>query len=566
MSVKSASITIIDNIINLIFIILAISVIVMGSALLFPEQALLICIALYILLRLKYGRSIPELNYILSFLTFIIIFYSLKFELLSVSFLGFYVAVIFLLLLGRFILDRDILKVYRHLLAISLGIMCVFFYLVSAALELNLYRIGYLIPLFCLLVFLLLPIFKLNPERTKRVGLTFAAVLICTGWVFLFRYMYSVHLMNKSLIEKTKGNIKAAIFNCERAISWMPFYDRYHYLLGEYYEAVGSEAEATSEYEKAINLGLRDRRTLANTYAKLAELHLAQKRWKDAHICLSKLSSLKSQDIISIMSIPMKNLYNSIMFEHEGRKEEAIGKLKDYLALDKYKNDHYSHYRLAKLYQACGEKDLAIYEYNKAIGRAPGEFMYRLDLAYLYFISHEVDRSIYQYSQALKIRPDSFDAMIGYINALLAGSCEADALLIVAELEKKYPHRVETHEILARVYRNNGFHEKALKEYKMVFKKTPVSPHTLKIMGDYYMGNCQYEKALKIYLKVLKLDPNSPIQEIVKMLQNTDYKEIMQRELLSIENRLSQSPQDTYFLRRYWFLKKKIESYNDREK
>jgi len=568
MSVKNATIRLTDIIISLILIILAISIVAVGSALLFSEQVFLACMALYILWRLKCGRSVGELNYILSFLVFIVVFYVLKLGMISGNFPISYGVFVLGISVTRFIAgDKKSMEVYRHPFSIVLAIVCIFFYLVSVGLNLSSPETGYLIPGLCLLTVLHLPVLKFNREKSKKLGLIFAAALICTNLFFFFRYTYSARLIKRSSVEKAKGDITAAISNCRKAVLWMPFYGRANYILAGCYNAGGLKQEAISQYQKGMDSDLSDRNIFADTYIELAELYLDDKRWKDVYILLSRLIGLTSEDnIISSMPIQIKNLYDSILFEHKDRKKEAIDKLRKHLNIYGYESDDYSHSRLAKLYWSCGQHDLAISEYKEAINYRQDEVIYQLDLAYLYLMCWKIDKSIYQYSQVLKLDPDSFFALEGYINALLHGGYRADALVMAEQLVGKYPNRAIVHEILSRVYRSNGFYDKAVKEYKIFFKKTPVNSQTLRTMGDYYSDNCQYKQALKTYSKVLKLGPDDTVREIVEMLEQRDNEEYMRENLIDIERHLGNRPYDTSFLKKYWFLKKKIEDSDNKQK
>jgi tetratricopeptide (TPR) repeat protein len=104
-------------------------------------------------------------------------------------------------------------------------------------------------------------------------------------------------------------------------------------------------------------------------------------------------------------------------FLDEGKKREAIGAFKAFLAL--YPNYAQAHNDLGLLYCQNGAKDKALSHYQKAVKLAPDIYTFQKNLAdFYYVILEQIENSLIHYAKALSYNPADIHTllMLGHIS------------------------------------------------------------------------------------------------------------------------------------------------------
>ena len=153
-------------------------------------------------------------------------------------------------------------------------------------------------------------------------------------------------------------------------------------------------------------------------------------------------------------------------------------------AAETKRGDAYYHYMQGALLENHRKYDDAIKEYKQALQSDPDSSEILAKLAYLYVQTNRMSEAVEDAEKAIEKNPDNKEAyrMLGQIY-----------------LEKVYSRDASKQDV-----------EKALEQFKQIYRLDPEDDANLLALGQLYLQNNQPNDAAQMLAKYLELNPDSP--------------------------------------------------------
>jgi len=317
--------------------------------------------------------------------------------------------------------------------------------------------------------------------------------------------------LNRSIIQKEKGNIEAALKDINHAIELhgndaVAFCNR-----GVIYEKMKDTDRAIKDYNKAIELNPDYAPAYYNRGSLYATIEVIDKAIMD----YSKALSLDPNSILSY--------YNrGIAFKMVGRSDLTIEDLSNAISLDPKFVDAYAHRGLA--YAESGEPEKALEDFDKALELDPGNTEIYMKRGILHADAQRFDDAIKDATTFIEFSPNN--AFAYYIRAK-AYRGKGDMQKCIEDYNKM----IELSPRLAGVYYERGQiknqlerTDEALEDFNTSIELFPYNPLAYLHRGNTFKKLGKNENALKDYLTYLKLNPNAPdageIKREIEDMQN----------------------------------------------
>ncbi|HHT9109862.1 MAG TPA: tetratricopeptide repeat protein [Candidatus Brocadiaceae bacterium] len=309
--------------------------------------------------------------------------------------------------------------------------------------------------------------------------------------------------LNRSIIQKERGNIDAALKDVNRAIELhgndaVAFCDR-----GVIYEKMEDEERALEDYDKAIALNP----DYAPTYYNRGSVYAALETFDKAIMDYSKAISLDSNAILSY--------YNrGVAFEMIGREDLAIEDMNKTISLAPAFADAYAHRGLA--YAKSGESEKAMADFDKALELNPNHTEIYMKRGILYADLQQFDESIKDLTAFIHHTPGNAFAYYLRAKAYRGKDDNENAM-------KDYDKVIELSPRLAGVYFERGYlknqmgkHYDAMEDFNTSIELFPYNPLAYLYRGDTFYLLENNEKAIHDYQTYLKLNPDASDAEEIK--------------------------------------------------
>jgi len=309
--------------------------------------------------------------------------------------------------------------------------------------------------------------------------------------------------LNRSIIQKEKGHIEAALKDVNHAIELhgsdaVAFCNR-----GVIYEKKKDTDRALKDYSKAIELNPDYAPAYYNRGSLYADIEVIDKAIMD----YSKAISLDPDSTLSY--------YNrGVAFEMIGRPDMTIEDLNKAIALDPGYAAAYAHRGLA--YAESGEPEKALADFNRALELNPENTEIYMKRGILHADAQRFDDAINDVTTFIKYTPNN--AFAYYIRAK-AHRGKGDMQKCLAD----YNTMIELNPRLAGVYYERGQVKnllertnEALTDFNTSIELFPYNPLAYLHRGNTFKKLGKSEDALEDYQTYLKLNPNAPDAEEVK--------------------------------------------------
>ncbi len=309
--------------------------------------------------------------------------------------------------------------------------------------------------------------------------------------------------LNRSLIQKEKGNVQAALQDVNRAIQLhgndaVAFCNR-----GVIYEKMHDSDRALDDYNKAIALNP----DYAPVYYNRGSAYASMEIFDRAIMDYSKAISLHPNFTLSF--------YNrGIAFKMIGRGDLSIEDLSHAISLDPKFALAYAQRGL--VYAESGEPEKALADFNKGLELDPD------------------NTEIYMKRSILHADAQRFDEAIADISTFIQGTkgnafayyIRAKAYRGKGEIEKSledYNKMIELNPRLAGVYYERGqiknqlkMTDEAIEDFNIAIELFPYNPLAYLHRGNTFLKIGKNERALNDYEIYLKLNPGAPDREEIR--------------------------------------------------
>ncbi|MHA7058298.1 tetratricopeptide repeat protein [Aquimarina sp. M1] len=273
-----------------------------------------------------------------------------------------------------------------------------------------------------------------------------------TLWSRVIKYYpdYFVSYVNRSEYRINQGQLRAALEDCNLAITLKPDYYLAYYNRAFIYQRLGEQEKALQDYTKTIQLN----NELFEAYQNRGILYVKLNRLKEALQDFNKSIKLKPDD-------PMAYLNRALLYERESDYHKALKDANTGLSINNAIERLYL--IRAKSLLGLGYKNKAIKDYTKAIslnGSMVKPFMERgnllLDLGYL-------TEARLDFTKSLELDRSQVNAYINLGIILMNQSLFEEALFQFNQAQNYAPDN-------ALIYLNRGILYKLTGDYKEALK------------------------------------------------------------------------------------------------
>lgn len=309
--------------------------------------------------------------------------------------------------------------------------------------------------------------------------------------------------LNRSIIQKKKGNREAALRDVNHAIG-LHANDAVAYCnRGVIYEEMGNIEEAIYDYNKSIVLNP----DYAPAYYNRGSLYASIEKIEQAIIDYSKALSLDPNSILSY--------YNrGIAFKMIDRADLSIEDLSKAISLDPKFAAAYAYRGLA--YAESGESEKAMEDFNRSLELDPDNADIYMKRAILHADLQHFDSAIEDITIFITFVPNN--AFAYYIRAkAYRGKEDIEGAI------RDYDKVIELNPRMAGVYFERGQiksqmekTDEALADFNTYIELFPYNPFAYLQRGNIYRILGKHENALKDYSTYLRLNPNAPDTEEIK--------------------------------------------------
>ncbi|TWU50316.1 TPR repeat-containing protein YrrB [Candidatus Brocadiaceae bacterium B188] len=309
--------------------------------------------------------------------------------------------------------------------------------------------------------------------------------------------------LNRSIIQKENGNIKASLQDVNRAIEFhcndaVAFCNR-----GVLYEKMHDPDRALDDYNKAVALNP----DYAPVYYNRGSVYASKEMFDKAIMDYSKAIALYPNSILSY--------YNrGMVFKMIGRGDLSIGDLTSAISLDPKFAPAYAQRGL--VYAESGEPEKALADFNRGLELDPTNTEIYMKRSILYADAQRFDEAIADITAFIQYAKDN--AFAYYIRA--------KAYRGKGDIEKSledYNKMIELSPRLAGVYYERGqiknllkMPDEALEDFTHSIELFPYNSLAYLHRGNTFQKLGKNEKARKDYEVYLKLNPDASDSEEVK--------------------------------------------------
>jgi len=174
---------------------------------------------------------------------------------------------------------------------------------------------------------------------------------------------------------------------------------------------------------------------------------------------------------------------------------QSIGQLTKAYKIDSL-NKWYAQ-SLGQLYQATGKYDSTILIYSNLIKQFPRNPDYYYNLSNTYIYANDVKSSINTYNKAEKKFGISEDIVLEKYKLYLSINDTVNAIKEIEKLTIKFPKESKYYSLLARLYNDQGNHQKAEWCYKTIEKINPSDPYIHITLSEFYKERNNPKKAFE---------------------------------------------------------------------
>ncbi|HWP49210.1 MAG TPA: tetratricopeptide repeat protein [Candidatus Limnocylindrales bacterium] len=368
------------------------------------------------------------------------------------------------------------------------------------------------------------------------------------GWRSYFYFSEGLEAYQKFLSNpKTHGkDWELALDNFQKALAFHYANPKTHFNLGLAHEiAVDQEIsesksktehlnKAAEAYREAIKL----KPDFPEAYYQLSTLYRVQKDYPRAIWNLNKAIEIKtairdqnlnsstgSSEFSDKFLFPLLHLKLGELYLLTGKYGEAKNVYQSLLSLGekvsepgKYdptqkEVETLAHYGLAKVYQASGDFNAAVREYNEVLKSDLQPSLKTLahrSIGQLYTEQGKYSEAIFEYQQALRLNPEDEKSHLQLSLAYSHLNQYPEAIKELKEAIQINPNYAEAYQALGDVYfRQNKTYE-AIEAYKQALQIRPEYPEALYGLGLAYARRQANAEAIEQYQKVLQIDPKFP--------------------------------------------------------
>jgi len=230
------------------------------------------------------------------------------------------------------------------------------------------------------------------------------------------------------------------------------------------------------------------------TAAKLYEKVTVSERWKSISTKAGLLVALVMLVFMSYATIEQIGIWKNsiVLWNHVVDKEPLAGV---------YNN-------LGAAYQAKGQFDMAIEQYQAALRLKPDNADAHYNLGAAYQAKGQFDMAIEQYQAALRLKPDNAEAHNNLGAAYQArGQFDMAIEQYQAALKLK-PDYSGAHNNLGAAYQAKGQFDMAIEQYQAALRLKPDNAGAHNNLGAAYQAKGQFDMAIEQYQAALRLKPD----------------------------------------------------------
>ncbi len=177
--------------------------------------------------------------------------------------------------------------------------------------------------------------------------------------------------------------------------------------------------------------------------------------------------------------------------------------------LGRYPDDTDVALSAARLYVKMGLSAFAIMQYEKVRHVRPLLVEPLVALSKLHLENLSTELAVRLANEAIAMEPDSRDAQLALVTALLAGQSVKQAQKQALVLERRYPNDPQVEHVLANVAQAFGENKKALALMRSACDARPAEQSWWLELAELYSANQDYEKAKEVLKGVLSRDSQS---------------------------------------------------------
>ena len=329
---------------------------------------------------------------------------------------------------------------------------------------------------------------------------------------------------------------QAWIFNSEETLwqntlRWNPASTAALNALGNFYLEKGNVPDATSEFQRALeinpddapsnfNLGValgrngdadraleQYRKTLtinpnyADAYNNIGLILLTKGQPDEAIAQFQKALSIQPEYELAIDNL-------GVALIQKGHPDEAVNLFQKAIRINP--NDAFAHSNLGDVFARAGDAPEAMEQYRKALEIDAKSAAAHYGLGVILLQNGKADDAIVQFQDALELNPNQAEAHNNLGSALLAKGRADDAIAQFQQALQLNPNYADAHFSLGVVFARSGRYDEAMEQYQ---KTLAIDPHYF--MARYNMALArlhqgQLDEAIAQFQDTLKINPNYP--------------------------------------------------------
>lgn len=210
----------------------------------------------------------------------------------------------------------------------------------------------------------------------------------------------------------------------------------------------------------------------------------------------------------SASDVYQKGIYEKILEQQRARQSVADARedREDKILKNLPKMTVEDYERLGDNYLDQGEPDLALVQYNKALGMAPKRLGIRYKIGSLYLRRGLIRNAINEFQNILKRDANYALAYQGLGQAFLQMEKSEQAEKNLRQALKIDPHLWQSHNLLGILYNQKGRLKEAVAAYKVAINLKPGQGFLFNNLGVSYLLNRDYEDAVKAFEEALQYE------------------------------------------------------------
>lgn len=297
------------------------------------------------------------------------------------------------------------------------------------------------------------------------------------------------------------GKIKEALSKYKQILEEYPNYDsknRVLIMMGRCYSKLGKDTLAVKNYRKVIDADPDDSYA-SQAVSLMGNLFRQRYQYKEAVLVCKQITQKYPDTLAASMAMYLIPTY----LYYEGKIEEAIkgyNKFIEEFPTSPFRSSAFS--SLVNLYISKRKFDEAETMILRNMKQHPDDTDLMKELASVYQRKGEHDKALELYKSALKTNPDNTDLLkkIGELYVQLGEKQKAIEMWAKIRTGSSNYYR---HQRLASIYKQQGFYEEAIKEYKTAIKLKPKSSYLYTKLAEVYKIQGQTDRMVDVYLDAL---------------------------------------------------------------